>query len=268
MNQTFNLKIDLIRKVLMLSLLLGGITFCDLHAQDEVDSNSILDTSQQPDYRIGAHASLNINSFSQPGNVIGTSLGGFFRYQLLDFLQLEGGLQYSLKGGARHELYRSFDELTAVDNYNVGQIDGPLSGVSYLNRSVYINSIDIPVKARLTLPELANASISPKFIVGFAYGYNFAVFEQHDALYSFDNGTQFLLSNRSENVSSDYFKHNLSIILGMAVDYTLTNGQVFTTEITYQKGFTNLNDIKLGSPYTTDALKSQVTSIQFSYSIF
>lgn len=237
------------------------------YAQDEASGRSQLSESEKSSngtYLIGAKVGINFNSFTQPGTTIGANIGGFFRYNVLDFLQAQGEVLYSLGGGGRHDFLRPFSG-SIFGGY---PIDGPINSARYLNRSVLIQSIEVPIMARLTMPELNGSLITPRLIVGCSYAYNFGAFEQRDVLYYFNDGTEILLSNREENVTSDYFKHNFSLLGGFAIDYTLDNGQVFTTEFRYQRGLTNLNEVNFGFPVTTDRLHSQTFSINILYSIF
>lgn len=252
------------KKWLIVALLSWGFIWgsVPLLAQDGGESG--LSTGA---YVIGAKAGVNFNSFTQPGTTVGGNVGGYFRYQVMDFLQLQAEIVYSLKGGGRHQYSRSFYGVPGP-NWDAGSIDGPISNVDVMNRSILIHSVEVPVTVRLGMPELANAMISPKFIIGASYSYNFAAFEQRDELFYFDNGSEFLLSNQEENVTSDYYMHNIAIHGGFAIDFNLDNGKVFTTEFRYQRGITNLNEVNLGLPITTDRLFSQTFSLNVSYSIF
>lgn len=212
-------------------------------------------------YKIGAKMGINLNSFTQPGTTMGGNVGGFFRYNLFDYMQLQGELAYSITGGGRQDFTRPYN---GPDTF-----DGPISSASYINRSILVHSIAVPILARFTLPELSNGAMVPRFVAGFSYAYNFAAFEQRDVMYAFANTNEFFISNSEENVSADYFNHNFSLLGGFAIDYKLANGQVFTTEFRYQRGLTNLNAVNpAGLPITTDKLYSQVFSINVAYSIF
>ncbi|MCB0495765.1 MAG: PorT family protein [Cyclobacteriaceae bacterium] len=228
-------------------------SYSDSYAQD-VD-----ETTARGGLAIGAKIGVNLNQFSQPGTNIGTNVGGFARYQILDFLDVQGELVYSLEGGGRQEFYR--------DMY-IGGYDGPISDIYYINRSIYLHNIEIPVSARLTLPELNTGSIVPKFIVGGSYSFNLAAFESNDKVIYFNDGTSGLVSNTRENVRGDYFPHNFSAHVGMALDFALTNGNVFTMEIRYRQGFNNLNQVSTIISEITDKLHSATLSINFSYRIF
>lgn len=209
---------------------------------------------------VGATTGVNFNSFGQPGITVGGNVGAFGRYQVLDFLEAQAELKYSLIGGGRHDMVRTFD-------FSQGQ-EVELSSIEYLNRSAYFHSLEIPLSVRLGLPELVDSSISPKFIAGFSYAYIFNAVEQRDALYYFTNDTEVLFSNVEENIGSDIRASNLSYIVGFAIDFTLDNSNVFTTEFRYQRGINNLNSVAIADPRVTENLYSQTFNINFAYQIF
>ena len=208
---------------------------------------------------IGAKMGVNFNQFSQPGTSIGGSAGGFARYQVLDFLDVQGELIYSLQGGGRMDFNR--------DMY-YGGYDGPISYINYVNRNIYLHNIEVPVSARLTLPELNNGPIVPRLILGGSYAFNIAAFETNDKIIYFTDGTSSIVSNTSENVRGDYFPHNFSAHAGIALDFVVANGNVFTMEFKYRQGFNNLNGVSTIITELTERLHSSSFSINFSYRIF
>lgn len=210
--------------------------------------------------KVGATTGANFNSFGQPGVIIGGNVGAFGRYQVLDFLEAQAEIKYSLSGGGRHDMLRTFD-------FDQSQ-EAELNSIEYLNRAAYFHSLEIPLSARLGLPDLAESAISPKFIVGFSYAFIFNAVEQRDALYFFNNDTELLLSNVEENIGADINSSNFSYVIGFALDFTLDNGNVFTTEFRYQRGINNLNAVAIADPRVTENLYSQTFSLNFAYQIF
>lgn len=224
----------------------------------------ICTSSLQAQIKVGATTGVNLNSFGQPGLTIGGNVGAFGRYQVLDFLEAQAEIKYSLMGGGRHDILR-FPETGGDDSFDL--LNG-VTSVEYLNRSVLLNSIEIPISARFTLPELAESTVTPKFILGFSYAYIFGAFEQRDAMFNFNNGNQILLSDTNENIGADISASNLSYLAGFAIDFTLDNGNVFTTEFRYQRGLNNLNMVEIVDPQVTERLTTQSFSINFAYQIF
>lgn len=214
--------------------------------------------------KVGATAGTNFNSFTQPGVTMGVNVGGFARYQVLGFLEAQGEIKYTLFGGGRHDFQRTYE--TSAD-LSSNFLNG-ISSVDYKNRSVLLHSVEIPLSARISLPDMEEAAITPKFIVGFSYAYVFGAFEQRDAVFNFNNGNQVLLSNLEENIGGDINSSNFSFFGGFALDFALDNGNTFTTEFRYQRGINNLNAVGIADPQVTENLYSQSFSINFAYQIF
>ncbi len=237
-----------------------GSGFLNAFAQDADPAPSGGGTGE---LQIGAKLGVNFNQFNQPLTAIGGNAGGFVRYTVLDFLEVQGELLYSLQGGGRMEYTRNLNL-----NFAGGTFDGPIDNMRYVNRTVYLNNIEVPVIARLGLPELNGGAIVPKFIVGGSYSFNFSAIEQNDKIINFVDGTRGLVSNTYDNVSLNYFKHNFSAYVGMAMDFHLADAKVFTMEFRYRRGFNNLNQVETNITELTDKLYSSGFSINFSYRIF
>jgi hypothetical protein len=214
--------------------------------------------------KIGATAGTNFNSFTQPGITMGGNAGVFTKYKVLNILEVQGEIKYTLFGGGRHDYARTYETSA---NLSSGTLNG-ISSVEYKNRSVLLHSVEVPLSLRLGLAGITEeASFAPKLIVGFSYAYIFGAFEQRDGLYNFNNGNQVLLSNLEENIGSDINASNWSWFAGFALDFTLDNGKTFTTEFRYQRGINNLNAVGIAHPQVTENLYSQSFSISFAYQI-
>lgn len=208
---------------------------------------------------VGAKVGANFNQFSQPGTTIGGSLGGYARYSgLLEFLEVQGEFVYSLKGGGRREFTR------ASSSFLPG---GLVNSIQYINRDIRLHTLEIPISARLTLPELKGGAIVPKLILGGSYAVNLGAYEKSDAIYYFDNGNSGLVSGTRENVKGDYFPHHYSAHAGIALDFNLQNSKTFTMELKYRKGLNNINKVSTTITELTDRLYSSGFSINFSYRI-
>ncbi len=213
---------------------------------------------------VGARAGANFNQFQQPGTAIAGNVGAFGRYGLTDFLEVQADLLYSVEGGGR----RDYTPDIIPSDVNPFNGDGLLSSLDYINRSVYLQNVQLAISARLTLPELNSGAMVPRFIVGGSYSYNLAAFEQRDLFFHFNDGREVILSNRTENVGGDFFDHNLSAHGGFAMDYNLSNGNVFTMEFRYSHGFTNQIETEVGQAVLIEDLRTNTFSINFSYTLF
>lgn len=240
--------------------------FTNSFAQDEINIDG---TSGSLDLVIGAKVGVNFNQFSQPLTTIGGSAGGFVRYQVLDFLEVQGELLYSLQGGGRMEYSRDYNLSSGSGSGSGGaSYDGPIDYVQYVNRTVLLHVIGVPISARLGLPELNGGAIIPKLILGGSYSYNFAAGENNDKIFYFVNGTRGLVSDTYDNVTPNYFPHNFSLHAGIALDFNLADAKVFTMEFKYRQGLSNLNQVQTTITELTDKLYSSGFSINFAYRIF
>jgi len=260
MKTKLTFKTTVVPAMLAFGMLLG---FTESFAQDEVEPG---EASSSGDFVIGAKVGVNFNQFSQPLTTQGGSLGGFARYQVLDFLEVQGELIYSQEGGGRMEYSRDFtlDFGSSSSSTNNGLVDN----VQYINRSIRLHNIEVPISARLGLPELAGGAIVPKLIVGGSYSFNIAAVEQNDKIFNFDDGTRGLVSNTNEEVRGDYFPHNFSVHAGIALDFNLADAKAFTMEFRYRRGLTNLNQVETIIAELTDRLYSSGFSINFAYRLF
>lgn len=241
--------------------------FTESFAQDEINIDG---SSGGGDLMIGAKVGVNFNQFSQPLTTIGGSAGGFVRYPVLDFLEVQGELIYSLQGGGRIEYSRDYNlSSNSGSGSSYGSsYDGPIDYVQYVNRTVLLHVIEVPVSARLTLPEFNGGAIVPKLIVGGSYSYNFAAGEKNDKIFNFVNGTRGLVSDTYDNVGGNYFPHNYSFHAGFALDFNLADAKVFTMEFRYRQGLSNLNQVETTITELTDRLYSSGFSINFAYRIY
>ncbi len=213
---------------------------------------------------IGVKAGGGLSQFSRPGSVMTGNIGAFGRYQALPYLQVQFDLQYDVFGGSRTDLARD------LNLFNVGGnsfSDAGIAVLEYQNRQVFMHAANAQLSARLSLPELNNAAIQPKLIVGASSAYIFRARENHDSYFIFNDGTRVILSNEWEEVGGDYKTVNLAAHAGFALDFNLPNKEVFSLEFIYQRGFTDLNDVQSGQPENiVGDLNAHRFGINFSYS--
>lgn len=215
----------------------------------------------------GAKAGGNFSQFSQPGTILTGNVGGFVRLQPLSFLQIQGEILYDVMGGGRRDLQR---DLTLFgDGFSeIFVLNGPISSLEYINRHVYFHTAKIPVSVRIGVPELADAPIQPKFIIGGSYAYILKTTEVRDSYFQFENRTRLILSDTKENVKGDYTSSNIAIHGGIELDFYLENDQTFSMGFIYNQGISDLNDIKIGQPENIENLRSRSISFNLSYTIF
>ena len=215
-------------------------------------------------FKIGATTGANFNTFGQPGMTLGGNVGAFGRYQVLEFLEAQAELKYTLLGGGRHDFQRSF-----VSGENeLSSIQTGLTSVNYLNRSTLLHGIELPISARLGLPELNESFVVPKFVIGFSVSYLFSAYEQSDAVFNYGVSESVLFSDVQENVGADFNALNLGYFGGFALDFNLENEKVFTVEFRYLGGINNLNEAEDADPFVTEELRPRSFSVNFAYQIF
>ncbi|MEM8763285.1 MAG: hypothetical protein AAGD88_05715 [Bacteroidota bacterium] len=216
---------------------------------------------------IGAKAGAGLGQFSQPKSAFGGSLGAFARWQPLSFMDVQLEVLYELSGGGRGDLERDLEFLTDLTPDFTGS-PADIASLAYLNRQVTFHSIKERLSARLTLPELQNGNIVPRVVLGVNSAIILSTWENHDAYYAFQDGTRIILSDQRENVGDNYTGVNVGAHWGMAVDYKLNNGRLFTMEVLFEKGFTDVNNILIGQPENVLDLRTQQLVVSFAYSIF
>lgn len=182
---------------------------------------------------VGAKVGANLNQFNQPGTIFGFTGGGFAKYKALPFADVKVEVLYNQQGGARQDYTRSY-----------ANIGGNVSSVNYSNRSVVLHNLEIPLLAELSHPSFSDEIISPRLLIGAAYGMNLSANEQHDKRYNFVNSTvpYANTSDERENVSSNYTQNQWGLIGGFAIDFT-SGEQTCTLEVRYRKGINQLNNL-------------------------
>lgn len=240
---------------------------CPLISRAQEDSVSKPLTLLGHPLQIGAKAGAGIGQFSQPKSIFGGSLGGFIRWQPLSFMDVQLDVLYELSGGGRGDLERDLEFLTDQTPDFTGSPED-IAILAYLNRQITFYSLKERLSTRFTLPELNSGTVVPRLILGLNSAFILSSWENHDAYYVFQDGTRIILSDQRENVSEDYTGINVGAHWGMAVDYKLPNGKLFTMEVLFEKGFTDVNNILIGQPENVLDLRTQQLVFSFAYSLF
>lgn len=210
----------------------------------------------QGEIRAGAKLGANFNQFNQPGTSIGVMAGAFGNYEVLDYLKVQLEVLYMQQGGARINNTR-----------DLGDIGGNISSISYYNRYVVFNNVEVPLLIKATLPDFKGEAVTPYLLLGGAYGFNAGAIEYHDRLYVFTNGDIVPISNLSENVGANYSQHQFGIIGGIGMDFNLGE-KTFTTEIRYRKGVNEISNIDYSIIGQAEKIYTSSLSINFGLSIF
>jgi Outer membrane protein beta-barrel domain len=187
---------------------------------------------------VGAKVGANINQFNQPGTIFGFTGGAFVKYKPISFLDVRAEVLYNQQGGARQDYERDYTSF-----------GGNVSYIYYTNRSVVLHNLEIPILVELSHPSFSDDIISPRLVLGAAYGMNLSAFEQHDKVYFFTNSTVPFAntSDETENVGSNYTQNQWGMIAGFAIDFT-SGDQTCTFEVRYRKGLNQLNNLNYAVP--------------------
>lgn len=195
--------------------------------------------SAQAQISVGAKVGANLNQFTQPGTTIGVSAGAFGKYPIKPFLDVKLELLYSQQGGARQSYY--------IDYSSLG---GTVTAVDFINPSVTMHNLEVPVLAELTLPEFAEQSIVPKLILGGSYSLMMKATETHTERFIFSDGFSGNSPTPSvdagyqhDDVTDNYARNQFSAIVGLGVMFK-TEKRDFQFDVRYRQGFTQVNLIK------------------------
>lgn len=187
---------------------------------------------------IGAKVGANLNQFNQPGTIFGFTGGLFVKYKALSFLDVRGEVSYNQQGGARQNYQRDYTSL-----------GGNVSYITFTNRSVVLHNLEVPLLLELSHPSFSDDIISPRLVLGAAYGMNLGAYEQHDKMYFFTDSTIPFAntSDETENVGSNYTQNQWGLIAGFALDFA-SGDQTCTFEVRYRKGLNQLNNLSYVVP--------------------
>lgn len=108
----------------------------------------------------------------------------------------------------------------------------------YTNRNLRFHSLEIPLMAVIDLPFLE--SLNPKLAAGWAYSYNFGVYQVSDNTYNIQDASGVYRKteyrNTSENVSSEFHPYNSSILGSLSLNF-----EKIHVDVRYQQGILNLS---------------------------
>ena len=239
--------------------LISAISICTLmvganQVYGQVSDTGGGDTGTRPPedkpFRWGVKAGTTLSQFNQSGLTVGFNGGGFAKYALGP-IDVQAELLYMMQGSSRDDFTR--------DLSNLG---GDVATVRYMNRAVTFQNIVIPVMAVYSFGSV-EGGVSPKAMAGLSAGYCAAAFERHDMIFTFSDGTTGISGHELENVGADYQSFQFAAIVGVGVDYNLSNGKLFSYDIRYNIGLNDLNLFK--TPYVGGAIYQTTISINFSY---
>jgi hypothetical protein len=193
----------------------------------------MLSSAANAQMEVGAKLGVNINQFNQPGTIFGFNGGAFARYPVMEYVSVRAEVLYMQQGGGRSAYTRAV---------NGSGVDGNIGSISYNNRYVNLNNLEIPVLFEITHPDFVDESIKPKLILGAAYGFLISAKESSERTYFLNSGatTQVTFSDAHDDVRSNYEHNQIGLIAGVAIDFKIGE-RTFTTEVRYRRSITQVN---------------------------
>ncbi len=215
------------KKTKLLTLMLFGLLFCNLYAQDAINNNDpvVKNNGETPKFRLGlqfspniAWMSLNTSGYSSNGLRIGFSYGISTEFYLAkNYLFSTGFSINNLGGKLRYE--------SIYDN------NGNLSA-SEIKQTINIKYVDIPLSLKLKTNEIGYLTYYGNF--GFNTGIKYSSKTDIEYL-DFNNIKKTAISNTS-NISLI----NINLIVGGGLEYNVSGRTNFAVGLTYHNGFTNV----------------------------
>jgi len=224
-------KVKLLRVVLWMMLIIPFKS----NAQErwiERSNYGFLTTSR---YCYGVKFGPSFNQFSQPGSFIGFNVGIFTKYKVSDVFSPRVELLYSTQGGARNDYTKTYADGDPINPTT------SVTSITNLNPYVTFNSIEIPLLAEFSFPEMAGLAIQPKMIVGGSFSRAISIVETKTQRYNYSNGNSVDVGYAREDVSAVYSPNQISAIGGLGLQFA-TPRRTFNLELRYRQGLTQLNN--------------------------
>ena len=181
--------------------------------------------SGQDGFSAGLKVIGNANKFAATKRGFGYGGGGFATLPIVGPLSVRGEVLYVSYSGTMSD---------STKELNLGAVES----VTYKNRNLRFHSVETPVMAVVDLPILKN--LNPKLSVGYAWSYNFGVYQVSDNTYSVREAGGTLKEveyvNNSENVTSEFEPFNSSVLGSLSFNFERIHA-----DFRYQQGFTNLS---------------------------
>ena len=230
----------MIQKAKVLTLIVFGLLFINLSAQEDNFSND--PAAKLPDedrkFRFGLQFSPNVSwlkantsGYESNGTKIGYSYGLSFEYFLSKNYLFSTGLSMLYTGGKLN--YKG----TAVDLVEIypAEID-----VAY-----NLRYIEIPLLLKLRTNEIGYLTYFGQF--GFKTGFNYRSNANYSYEYRDPNFPTFSknTSGSSDDVSKEINFVNMSLAIGVGIEYNISGNTSLSLGLTYNNGFINQLDTKV-----------------------
>ncbi|MFW0717898.1 porin family protein [Pedobacter sp. N23S346] len=199
------------------------------HAQSKIDTANVQSTSSK--FEIGVAGGLTVNKFSsgqpQTGTNTGYDAGLLLTYNVYKQWSIQLEASYTQQGGQL---------LTFKDDTRYG-LPESFTTKNVKNSSVHLNSLNIPLLLRYTIP--LRKDWKPALYLGGSYAYNFNVTERYQKTGDLLPGEDIITTaSDSENVTSRYNRDRLNLIVGADLRLPLFSNVKLLLDFRYMAGAT------------------------------
>jgi len=196
-------------------------------AQSNADSSALANSSAK--FELGIAGGLSVNQFTDGQPQTGTNTG-FVVGLSLDYKIYK---QWSLQVEANF-LQQGGQLLTFKDDTRLG-LPESFATKNVRNSSVHLNSLDIPLLIKYTVP--LQKDWVPQFYAGGSYAYNFNVSDNYQKSGNLLPGEDVIATvSDSENVSRYYKKDRLNLIVGADLHLELFSNLKLLLDFRYVSG--------------------------------
>ncbi|RZL14733.1 MAG: PorT family protein [Pedobacter sp.] len=182
-------------------------------------------------FEIGISGGLSVNSFTrgqpQTGTNTGYAAGLSLNYRVYRQWSIQVEANFLQQGGQL---------LSFKDDTKLG-LPESFTTKNVKNSSVHLNSLDIPLLIKYTIP--LKKDWKPAFYIGGSYAYNFNVVENYQKTGNLLPGEDVIATvSDSENVTSQYSRDRLNLIVGADLQLALFNKVKLLLDFRYVSGVT------------------------------
>ena len=230
----------MIQKAKVLTLIVFGLFFINLSAQEDNFSND--PNAKLPDedrkFRFGLQFSPNISwlkantaGYESNGTKMGFSYGLSFEYFISKNYLFSTGINLLKVGGKL-----SYNTVADVSDVATLVINQPVD----IEKDYTLKYIEVPLMLKLKTNEIGYLTYFGQF--GFNVGFNYK------SRSNFKYPSDFILKSQkfsSDDISDEINWINLSLVIGLGVEYNISGNTALMLGITYNNGFINQLDTKV-----------------------
>jgi len=204
-----------------------------IHAQGQVDTANVQTPISK--FEIGVAGGLTVNKFSsgqpQTGTNTGYDAGLLLTYNVYKQWSIQLEASFTQQGGQL---------LTFKDDTRYG-LPESFTTKNIKNSSVHLNSLNIPLLLRYTVP--IRKDWKPALYIGGSYAYNFNITEHYQKTGDLLPGEDIITTvTDSENVTSRYNRDRLNLIIGADLRLPLFSNVKLLFDFRYMAGATPANE--------------------------